>query len=161
MSFWSILYFICCVSQVFSEPIIGGRNTPPRTFTYQVSLENEDGHFCGGSIISKSWVLTAGHCVFENVIFVVTGTVYRDSGTRHAVESIVLHEHYNDTTLVNDIAVLQLQNSIIFDKDIQAIKLALCSPPFDVYATVTGWGYNDVCKASAELIKLSIQWQFF
>lgn len=145
MSFWSILYFSCCVFQVLSEPIIGGMNAPPRKFTYQVSIEDEDGHFCGGSIISKSWVLTAAHCVLETGFRVVIGSVYRDNGIRHAVKSIVVHEHYNDTTLVNDIAVIQLQNSIIFNEDTQAIKLAFYPPPpFEVYAIATGWGYYDV-----------------
>lgn len=44
--------------------IIGGHEAEPGLFPYIVSLQyKEGGHFCGGSLISDRFVLTAGHCV--------------------------------------------------------------------------------------------------
>lgn len=48
--------------------IIGGSLAVPGQFPYQVFLniekQNISGYFCGGSIISPDWILTAVHCVY-------------------------------------------------------------------------------------------------
>lgn len=148
MSFWSITYLIAC-RIVFGVSIFGGSNAPPRKFTHQVSLQDENGHFCGGSIISESWVLTAAHCTFEIDHIVVSGTLNRYGGIRHAAKSIIVHEDFNNKSLANDIAVIELKNSIHFNRYNQAIQLADSYPPSDIYATVTGWGYYKVCMLSS------------
>ena len=48
------------------EKIIGGIEAEEGDFPYQVSLRLLRGnHFCGGSIISNQWILTAAHCFKE------------------------------------------------------------------------------------------------
>ena len=42
--------------------VAGGRNTTIEELPYQVSMEENGEHFCGGSIITPRHVLTAGHC---------------------------------------------------------------------------------------------------
>lgn len=51
----------------FSGRIVGGADATPGQFPYQVSLRIKDSHTCGGSIIDNQWILTAAHCVAENV----------------------------------------------------------------------------------------------
>lgn len=41
--------------------VVGGYECPRNSVSYQVSL-NSGYHFCGGSLISSQWVLSAAHC---------------------------------------------------------------------------------------------------
>lgn len=43
--------------------IVGGSTATRNQFPYQVALIINNSGFCGGSIISNTWVLTAAHCV--------------------------------------------------------------------------------------------------
>lgn len=43
--------------------IVGGVETTIEKHPWQVSLQKNSFHICGGSIISKDWVITAAHCV--------------------------------------------------------------------------------------------------
>ncbi|GLH15204.1 uncharacterized protein GBIM_19572 [Gryllus bimaculatus] len=45
--------------------IVGGNTTSVAHFPYQISLQHNDRHVCGGSIINSHWVLTAGHCMIH------------------------------------------------------------------------------------------------
>ena len=42
--------------------IIGGVVAPPNSEPHIVSLQKAHNHFCGGSILSNTWILTAAHC---------------------------------------------------------------------------------------------------
>lgn len=41
--------------------VVGGYECPRNSVPYQVSL-NAGYHFCGGSLISSQWVVSAAHC---------------------------------------------------------------------------------------------------
>ena len=43
--------------------IVGGVEATPNQWPWQVALFVDDAWFCGGSLISENWVLTAAHCV--------------------------------------------------------------------------------------------------
>lgn len=43
------------------DKIVGGYTCTEGSVPYQVSL-NAGYHFCGGSLISNQWVVSAGHC---------------------------------------------------------------------------------------------------
>lgn len=43
--------------------VIGGDSVNIAQFPYQVSVQVLEFHACGGSIISKQYILTAAHCI--------------------------------------------------------------------------------------------------
>uniref|UniRef100_A0A663N8F2 Peptidase S1 domain-containing protein n=1 Tax=Athene cunicularia TaxID=194338 RepID=A0A663N8F2_ATHCN len=43
--------------------IVGGSGAMPGQWPWQVSLHMQGIHVCGGSIITRQWIVTAAHCV--------------------------------------------------------------------------------------------------
>lgn len=68
MSRYSLLLYLSLCLAYFSNAnptnrIVGGINANEGQFPHQVSLRRNGSHTCGGSIISKNFILTAAHCV--------------------------------------------------------------------------------------------------
>lgn len=126
------------------ERIVGGRNTSIKVLPYQVSVRLQNRHYCGGSIISSNWVVTAAHCTTRpSYLYTVrVGSNKTDEGGWLVrVSRIISHENYA-TGLKNDIALLRLELPIIFDENSQPILLF---EDFELsqtggLAVVSGWG---------------------
>jgi len=142
-----------------NEPkIIGGSLVKQGERQWQVSILRKNDqeskferHFCGGSIISRIHILTAAHCIHGKThsdIEVLAGTRSLEyGGYTIDVKKIIKHENYNHENLFNDIAILELEQSIeIHSKNsIRLITSQLeeqFSPP-NAKSTVSGWGDTD------------------
>lgn len=81
-------------------------------FPYQVGLLMGSGLWCGGSLISHNFVLTAAHCVIREVgkIRVYTGAIVRRKSDIISVDTkyIYVHKYYNIFTGDNDIALIEI-----------------------------------------------------
>ncbi|XP_011705140.1 PREDICTED: mite allergen Der f 3-like, partial [Wasmannia auropunctata] len=115
----------------------------------QVSLQNKDSdfHFCGGSILTDTCVITAAHCVegeSANGIKVVADTInLNDPKSEHNVVKIIVHEGYNPSnSWMNDISLLKVEKPFIMSATVGPVPL----PPKDHVvnpndiAVVSGWG---------------------
>jgi secreted trypsin-like serine protease len=96
--------------------ILGGEDAGISTWGWAVSLSINDTYLCGGSILSSSWIITAAHCVYDNVgssVTVYAGSTMLWSGTQsRKVSQVIVHSKYNVTGYINDIALLRLTSPL-------------------------------------------------
>jgi len=144
--------------------IVGGQDVPdPNPYFWQVSIgrkgvDNIDdenlGHFCGGSVISETWILTAAHCVIgdtpeqnetaDNIRVIYNNRVRTEATAEKEVnvKQIITHPDYNSTNFSNDVALLELETAIPANFIIPMMTTdqeeGLASPSTN--AIVSGWG---------------------
>nr|AFP74111.1 trypsin [Leguminivora glycinivorella] len=117
-----------------SQRIVGGSVTTIENYPYQAALLSTSdfnwyGQICGGSILNNRSVLTAAHCYWyftaANRFRVRVGSTFANSGgVVHAVSQNILHPSFNRNTLDNDIAVVRLSSTIVFNNQARAGSIA-------------------------------------
>jgi Ca2+-binding RTX toxin-like protein len=138
------------------ERIINGEEVdPPGKYPFMVAIvsrgsDSFNGQYCGGSLISDRWVLSAAHCfVGESAsnVDVVVGRhdLTSSAGTRIRAKSIVMHPDYNDRTSNNDIALIELRDPYATDFTSLPPNDSLDTPGRT--ATVIGWGNTDANRS--------------
>ncbi|XP_067613418.1 collagenase-like [Eurosta solidaginis] len=143
---------------VVSPRISNGQSAAANQFPYQAGLKLYDGqnyYFCGGSLISNEWVLTAAHCTLTAVkVIVYLGSItHLDSIAPIEVDKcdIKVHPEFDMATARNDIALIKIPY-VIYSDAIQAVSLPKCDSSYRtyVYKTVVayGWGYTSDRSAS-------------
>ncbi|RZS44385.1 trypsin [Herbihabitans rhizosphaerae] len=92
------------------KPLIVGGKPSPEPYSFMVSLQNNGRHFCGGSLISPEWVITAAHCVEgASKIQLRIGSLQHASGGEEAESAeIIPHPDYNGSSPGGDIALVKL-----------------------------------------------------
>ena len=71
--------FLASIPEFMTNKIVGGQ-TAPRPIPWQVSIRSHGSHFCGGTILDATTVLSAGHCFDggnRNGLSILAGTVNR------------------------------------------------------------------------------------
>lgn len=129
--------------------IFHGNEAQP--WPWQVSIQTSRGqHFCGGSLISKNWILTAAHCsVQPGNDYVVLGQYDRGSNNEDIqvkkISKVITHPNYNKQTTNNDVALLKLSSPVQMTSRISPICLpsSLTSIRSGTLCVITGWGATE------------------
>uniref|UniRef100_A0A672KFX8 Trypsin II-P29-like n=1 Tax=Sinocyclocheilus grahami TaxID=75366 RepID=A0A672KFX8_SINGR len=113
-------------------------NVENRDWPWQVSIHVIGfGHHCGGTLITKDWVLSAAHCFQEYEVYGLKIHLYINNTSR-----TIIHPNYDSFTFDNDIALIQLSSSVSFFHNIRPVCLAAANSKFaaGTESWVTGWG---------------------
>lgn len=125
------------------DRIVGGVEVNIEDFPYQAQLLRNGHFFCGGSIISREYILTAAHCTNGSVagdFAIIAGSSHRGLGRTTKVSKIFQHPSYNRQADF-DISVLSLATPLTFGVGVNAIALPQVHDPVaNSSCFVTGWG---------------------
>ncbi|XP_029416966.1 serine protease 52-like [Nannospalax galili] len=143
--------------------IMGGETANIIDFPWQVGILENGSYICGGTILSKWWVLTASHCVDKtsnSYLEIVYGE--DDLNTKNLkyvkVETLITHPFFDGWLVDNDIALLLLEFPL--NLDINSVPVCL-SEVLDIKAWsncwVTGWGITKASECPREVL-ISLGW---
>ncbi|KAK3588525.1 hypothetical protein CHS0354_014235 [Potamilus streckersoni] len=139
------------------EQIIGGMNAVPGANPWQVGVRiNLDffaSHWCGGTILSEYWILSAAHCFRKygkDDIVVRAGDynnkVYDDHEQEFKIDVLITHERYDDDTVDYDIALIKIRpqdgRGIVFNDYVQPACLPESNTEYEagMKCHISGWG---------------------
>lgn len=138
-----------------SSRIIGGTEAERNKYTFPVSLQDQIGHFCGGSLIARNAVLTAAHCQGGSYDVVLGLHDLSDSGQVLQMMREVPHPNYDDSISDMDFMLIFLSGAATLDDQVGLVTLNKDSalPAVGNGVTVMGWGVvNTIANELADAL---------
>ncbi|ETE72753.1 NADH-cytochrome b5 reductase 2, partial [Ophiophagus hannah] len=141
--------------------IVGGEEAVPYSWPWQASLQILDEYICGGAVLTRTWIVTAAHCLkkegkYQDLWRVVVAThdlkEQDQSSQKRLVKQYIAHPDFNTSTLDSDIALVELTEPLEFNHYVHPV----CLPEQDEkiepsrICVITGWGnqYEDRAQSS-------------
>lgn len=163
MKYFLLLGLFTVYAQIDAQRrIIGGLLAKENQIPWQVLLTHDisnNRYFCGGTLISNRWIVTAAHCTYGSSHFNLRlGAIRRKGDEDGMIEvnasEIITHPKYTESKHNYDIALIKTSSNIKFTKKIRPALLPKKGEIIGAYrrVLVSGWGQTaDVGKASNEL----------
>ncbi|CAH1398757.1 unnamed protein product [Nezara viridula] len=154
--------------------IVGGAPAKLNEFPHMalIGIENKGSPlwFCGGSLISPNFVLTAAHCNISNInatVIVRLGELDilqkndKDSPIDVKISQVINHPMYVPSKAYHDIALLRLEKEVELGPSIRPLCLQTERSFKDVKAIASGWGYtsygnNSVSSSFLQKVHLNL-----
>merc|ERR1712001_734886 len=134
------------------DRIVGGFEAEENQWPWQVALFIGNAWFCGGSIISENYIMTAAHCADGASYFDIMAGAHnvRASSEPNRVEVTSYngwtHPLWNSNDLSGDLALIELPSPMPMNDYISTSCLPATgeTPAVGSLVTVTGWGKPSV-----------------
>ena len=135
----------------YETKIINGNqvSTNDDTWRFIATLNWNGNQYCGGSVISPHWVLTAAHCLStsDGIVYTVypgdtvgVGSYNQNTTTIHSIKNFYIHPNYNPTTSDYDIGLVELNDAA----DVPSVAYDTSHPLSAGTQTMSaGWGTMD------------------
>ena len=153
----------CGIRPIRFPKIINGTSAVHGNYPWMISLQFNNRHHCGGTLIRGNWVLTAAHCIYRanaKKFQVKLGGHYRNKLTESTSITvkptiIIAHSGFSFATFADDLALIKLPNKVQYSNYIRPICLPkeTTNVLVDKNATVIGWGKLQQGGYSAEILQ--------
>uniref|UniRef100_A0A8C2Z8Y6 trypsin n=1 Tax=Cyclopterus lumpus TaxID=8103 RepID=A0A8C2Z8Y6_CYCLU len=136
--------------------IVGGSECPKNSVPHQVSLFNGY-NFCGGTLLSEEWVLSAAHCKKKVQNHLKDGyissrsdvevrlgehDIWEPEGTEQHIMSakFIRHPDYNSRTQDSDIMLIKLSRPATLNSYVRPAPLPSKCASEGTMCQISGWG---------------------
>jgi len=151
-----LIFILCSPVRSILDPdikVVSGQ-TAKEHYPYQLSLQyykpgssRSHTHFCGASILSEYYLITAAHCITpmnisEGEVSALAGVSdlsQEAKGTRHQLISCIVHPNFIEL-ISSDIALCKVQLPFVFGENVARIELEKEYLGSKCNCTLTGWG---------------------
>jgi len=128
-----------------SGQIVNGEDATECEWRWQAQLRRNGRPFCGGSLITPEWVLTAAHCVSSPNFDVVVGDYDKSttSGNQQQRSAAEVHRHpgYTSSPTRNDFAMVKLESPVTINDCVGTVCLPSAgNVAANTTCWITGWG---------------------
>ncbi|XP_078345207.1 complement C3-like [Oculina patagonica] len=165
-------YSSCGESSADTRSLLGGRKImsnrgwwPWQIAIYRSSVEGGEANelfHCGGTLISRQWVLTVANCFYRGSISSSNRSLYfvkagihnlarkEKSQQKMSLKAIFVHKNYNSSLYLNDIALVKLDQPVKLTNFVRTVCLQeknegdLAIP--QTHGIATGWGITRALK---------------
>jgi len=144
-----------------AEPrIVGGTPTGPNVYQFFTRVDTSGNPYCGGTLVAPDVVLTAGHCLSDNLSVVVNGyDLYSSDGALQYPREVaytIRHPDFNPVTYDNDAMLLKLSSPV--DTEFVTLNFDDANPRVGDDLTVMGLGNKEEDGAPASsLLAVTVQ----